>query len=332
MSKRLSILVPVYNVEKYIRPFFESVFRQGLPEECYEIIVVNDCTPDRSMEQVADLLSQHDNITIINQDNQGLSVARNIALDRAMGEYVLMLDSDDLLIDGSLPLLLEKALESKADLVVADFQKLTDEEIEALPQSVAQPDIEWNEMTGKQAFLEVLNPRECYVWRTMYRRAFLQEHHIRFVPGIFYQDVPFTHECYLNARRCLRTNLLLIIYRQRGGSVQSKYTLRHAKDFSIAIGKTWALRKKEGISPEEDKKLQADVFTSFYAMMRTTIYFLHSTNDRQQAMDFLTQNAPDLRFTDGRTQRIITLLYRFSPHLLMTVWSLRWKWTHRKTA
>ena len=60
----LSILVPVYKVEKYILPFFESIFQQGLSDDRYEIIVVNDGTPDRSMEVVADLLEEHDNITI----------------------------------------------------------------------------------------------------------------------------------------------------------------------------------------------------------------------------------------------------------------------------
>ena len=80
MNIQLSILVPVYKVEKYIRPFFESIFRQGLPDDCYEIIVVNDGTPDRSMEVVADLLEQHDNTIVINQENQVLSVARNNAL------------------------------------------------------------------------------------------------------------------------------------------------------------------------------------------------------------------------------------------------------------
>ena len=102
MTKQLSIIVPFYNVEQYIRPFFESVFRQGLQDDIYEMIVVNDGSTDHSMEQVADLFSQHNNITVISQQNQGQSVARNNALKRAVGEYVLFLDSDDLLIDNTL--------------------------------------------------------------------------------------------------------------------------------------------------------------------------------------------------------------------------------------
>ena len=58
---QLSIIVPVYNVEKYIRPCFESIFRQGLDEDCYEVIIVNDGTKDRSMEMIADIINKHHN-------------------------------------------------------------------------------------------------------------------------------------------------------------------------------------------------------------------------------------------------------------------------------
>ena len=114
----LSIILPVYNVEKYIRSCIESIFRQGLDEDAFEIIIVNDGTPDKSMEAIADIIAQHDNITVIEQKNQGLSVVRNTGIARARGEYILMPDSDDMLIDNSLPKLLEKAIESQADIIV----------------------------------------------------------------------------------------------------------------------------------------------------------------------------------------------------------------------
>ena len=71
----LSIIVPVYNVEKYIRSCIESIFIQGLDDTDFEVIIVNDGTKDRSMEMIADIIAEHKNITVINQENQGLSVA-----------------------------------------------------------------------------------------------------------------------------------------------------------------------------------------------------------------------------------------------------------------
>ena len=69
----LSIIVPVYKVEKYIHTCIESIYKQGLDEDSFEVIIVNDGTPDRSMEMITDIIAAHQNIVVINQENQGLS-------------------------------------------------------------------------------------------------------------------------------------------------------------------------------------------------------------------------------------------------------------------
>ena len=125
----LSIIVPVYQVEKYIRPCIESIFMQGLDEKRFEVIIVNDGTKDRSMEVIADIINQHKNIIVINQKNESLSVARNKGIAIAKGEYILMPDSDDFLVEYSLPPILDKALETKVDLVVADFLMIENKDI-----------------------------------------------------------------------------------------------------------------------------------------------------------------------------------------------------------
>ena len=125
---KLSIIVPVFNVEKYIRPCLESLLKQGLDDDCFEVIIINDGTPDKSMEVIADIIEAHQNIQVINQENQGLSIARNNGLENASGDYILFIDSDDLLIDNSIPFLLDKAIASRADLVVADYLKMRNED------------------------------------------------------------------------------------------------------------------------------------------------------------------------------------------------------------
>ena len=101
--KSLSIVIPVYNVENYIRANMESIFRQGLSDDCFEVIIIDDGTNDRSIEVISDIIEQHPNITVVKQENQGLSVARNNGIALATGEYILMPDSDDLLVFDSLP-------------------------------------------------------------------------------------------------------------------------------------------------------------------------------------------------------------------------------------
>ena len=105
----LSIIIPVCNVEQYIGPCLESVYRQGLRDDTFEIIIVNDGSTDNGMEVVKGIMRHHYNILVINQENAGPSVSRNAGMEKATGEYVLFVDSDDLLMDNGLSLLLQKA-------------------------------------------------------------------------------------------------------------------------------------------------------------------------------------------------------------------------------
>lgn len=313
----LSIIVPLYNVEKYIRPCIESIFKQGLDDTGYEIIIVNDGTKDRSMEMIADIIQQHKNITVINQENQGLSIARNNGIAAAKGEYILMPDSDDILIENSLKTLLEKALETKADLVVADFMNMTDEEINHFKSS-DQKALVFKEKSGEQLFLEDLNPYQCYVWRTLFRRDFLLENNLTFVPGIYIQDVPFTHECYLKAKKCIRTSWLLNIYRRgRNESATFSFNKKKAKDFCIAIAKTWELTHLKGLSPQVQDKLQEDVFASFSMIIWIIIHRIEKASDRTDMIDFMKQHVPDLWFKNGVKQKLESYLYRYLPHFFI---------------
>ena len=314
----LSIIVPIYNVEKYIRPCIESIFNQGLDDSVFEVIIINDGTKDRSIEVIDDIVQSHSNISVINQDNQGLSVVRNHGISIAKGEYILMPDSDDLLIENSLKPLLEKALESKADLVVTNFLSMTDEEIEHTQTSLAQQK-EFNcvEKTGEELFLQDLNPYQCYVWRTLFRREFLLENNLAFVPGIYIQDVPFTHECYLKAKKCIRTSWLLNIYRRGHESATFSFNPQKVKDFCTAVAETWKLTQLDGISPQIQDKLQENVYTSFSAIIWIITHKIEKMSERIEIIDFFKNQAPDLWFRNGEKQKIESFMYRYFPHLFI---------------
>ena len=316
----LSIIVPVYNVERYIRACMESIFRQGLDEECFEVIIINDGTKDKSMEVISDIISEHNNITVIYQENQGLSVVRNNGIALAKGEYILMPDSDDLLIDNSLPKLLESALSTKVDLVVADFLKMRDEEIDEMNDNFPQQkEFTFKEKTGEQLFLEDLNPYQCYVWRTLFRREFLIENNIKFVPGIYIQDVPFTHECYIKAKKCLRTPWLLNIYRKGHESATFSFNKKKEKDFCMAIARTWELTHISNLSPSLQKKLRNDIYTSFTVMTCSTAHAVKTSSERLEIIDFLREQAPDLCFKDGFRQRLVSFIYQTMPHVFIHI-------------
>lgn len=312
---KLSIIVPVYNVEEYIRPCIESIFRQGLDDADFELIIVNDGTEDRSMEVIADIIGNHDNVTVINQENQGLSAARNNGIATAKGDYILMPDSDDLLIEHSVPSLLKLALDTKADIVVANFLKMDNDEI-ANYKHHPQENISTRELTGEQLFIEELNPRECYVWRSLFRKDFLTSNHISFYPRIKYQDVPFTHECYLKAKKCIRTSQLLNIYRRREGSATAYFNLYKSYDYGIAIVKTWQLVSLCH-TPQLLKKFKNDMF-----MRLTCVTYLISQDEcpfseKRRTVRFIKELAPDMTFKDNTKQRIYSFFFRHFPMLLV---------------
>jgi len=328
----LSIIVPVYNVEKYIRTCLESVFKQGLNDDCFEVIIVNDGSTDNSMGMITDIINRHNNITIINQENQGLSVARNNGIAAAKGEYILMPDSDDLLVENSLKLIVHKALESKADMVIADFLRMNDEEIDKLNFiNLIQPSFETYEKTGKDYFIEDMLPTECYVWRILFRRDFLIENNISFYPGIRFQDIPFTQECYLKAKKCIRVPKLLNIYRKGHNTAASSpysFTAKKARDLCIAIKKVWELQQLDSLSPLLVNKIKENVYSSYLNFCFRILNFLNNREEAIQALKFLNQQVPDLRFTHGIAQITADFLRRKMPRIYLILISFKWSRHH----
>lgn len=315
----LSIIIPIYNVEKYVRACLESVFRQELDENNFEIILVNDGTEDRSMEMIQDIIGSHANIHVISQENLGLSVARNNGITVAQGQYLLLLDSDDLLMDNSLKKLLEKAIETAVDMVVADFIKMRDEQI-SNSHITRHETIHVEEKTGEQLIIEDLDPRHCQVWRTLYRRQFLIDNHIGFIPGICYEDIPFTHECFLKAKRCLRTDWCFYVYRmRRHGAITSSINTKKAKDFCMAICKTWELTHIKDLSSQVQKKLKNDIYTLLTLLIYLIAHDIKTFQAKKDAMLYLRKYGAEMSFQDNIKQKTFTFLYKKMPLTLIFI-------------
>lgn len=314
----LSIIIPVYNVEKYICTCLNSLYSQGLDDDCFEVIIVNDGTKDKSIDIIQDVIYQHKNISVIEQGNQGSWVARNTGMAKVSGTYVLFVDPDDLLIDNSLKPLLEKALETNVDILVADYLEMNDDGINEISRNPPhQKDFTISKKTGEQLFLDDLNPHHCYIWRSLFRRAYLQDNHLTFNTEFYYQDVPFLHECYIKAKRCLRISWLLYIYRRGHESATHSFTKEKIRIFCVAIAKTWNITHLMNLTPEVLDKVKEDVYTSFSVMVRKMCYYIRSSSDRYELIDYLMHEAPDLKFENGKKQIITSFFLERMPHIYM---------------
>ena len=315
---KLSIIIPIYNAEKYIIPCLNAVFKQGLDESSFEVILVNDGTKDKSFLVINEIIKSHNNIIILEQENQGQAVARNNGLKVANGQYIMMIDSDDLLVENSLSPLLTVAVDKRPDLLVANF--LTKSDVEMTVDYHPNRNLEIIEKTGKELFIEDLNPHECFIWRTLYSRDFLKFNNICFFPGTSpYEDIPFTHECYLKARKCLKTDWIIYIYRRgQESSTFTKFTEKRAKEFCFAIAKTWALKYVTDLDEKAVKKIVDDVYTSFSVLMSLTCTSLDK-NEISRVYLYLRQQIPDLFFNNGLKQYVISFVMKRYPFLFIRV-------------
>ena len=189
----LSIIVPVYNVEKYLPRCLDSLLRQGLSPEEYEVICVNDGSPDNSALILADYAQVFPKIIrVVNQKHQGLSSARNVGMKLAQGEYLAFVDSDDYVVDKAYRFLLDHCCEDKPEVVCFEHQGIsTDGVMEEDPE--AQPDGQVTfEGNGAAVCGKGVNMN---VWSKLYRRDFLEQHNIQFVP-VMSEDVVFNIEVF----------------------------------------------------------------------------------------------------------------------------------------
>ena len=313
MTTKLSIIVPVYNVEQYIRPCVESIFKQGLDEKAYEVILVNDGTKDNSFGVIEDIIRSHSNIIIVEQNNQGLSAARNTGITKATGEYILFVDSDDLLIENTLGKLTEELYKNSPDILYAGFVKMTNEEIDAGTMK-PQEDFTCRETTGRKSFLEDYDASQCYAWRAFYKKAFLETNRLRFIPGIYFEDVPFTTECYLKAGKCIRTDYTFYIYRQRPGSIVSAINKKKVMDFHHVIARLWELRK-QNLTTAEDSQLMDAISTTFSIEMWFVSHTPELYADRKEIIADLKEKVPNLSFQGSLRQKIKSFLFKYAPTL-----------------
>ena len=351
---KLSIIIPVCNVEKYIGPCLESIYRQGLLDEDFEVIVVNDGSTDDSMKVVEEMLGRHKNILQINpiqttkneavqttptEDcsiktqspnlggetaHVGPSVCRNKGMERAKGEYVLFVDSDDLLMDNGLSVLLQKALETEADMVVADFMRLKDEEItsvydsstsEAAKPSAQPTDTRVVDKSGLDYYVEDYDPEMgSFIWRILYKRTFLHENHIRLFPGVYYEDIPFLQECYLKAKRVIGIHLLYYIYRIRQRSCTYSFTMKNAMDYNTAIANSWQLTGMDNLPEKVVIQQKKNIYLFFNYAIDCIISVFKDPSDRKKIVDDLIKKVPDLRFTGGLGPLIASALFRTTPY------------------
>ncbi|MDE6345171.1 MAG: glycosyltransferase [Muribaculaceae bacterium] len=213
--KKLSIIVPVYNVEQWLHRCLESLFVQDMSEDDFEVLIINDGSTDNSLLIADKFASLHTNIRVISRENGGLSAARNTGLTHARGKYVWFVDSDDFIEPNSIKHPLEYAEDNQLDVMCFFFQLAHEDG--TIQTRLYSPRHSGEILSGPD-FVSytgfVMSP-----WAAMYRREYLNGYGLRFMEGILHEDEEFSPRAQFLARRIAHLPDVVYNYFQRSGSI-----------------------------------------------------------------------------------------------------------------
>ncbi|MBQ6570553.1 MAG: glycosyltransferase [Clostridia bacterium] len=233
MDKLISVVVPVYNVEKYLEQCVDSILAQTYKN--FEIILTDDGSTDSSGRMCDEFAKKDSRIKSVHRKNGGLSAARNTGLSNSSGEYVYFLDSDDYIVPEALTLLIDKAEKEGAEIVFFDAVSFDEETGEKCRKQNYIRRTGYGMASGKEmlALQQKRSDFHSSVPLMFFRRDFLLENRLEFIEGILYEDMVFTFQA-LSLAKCV-TQLEKVLYMRRyreGSIVKSK---KNAKNFLSSL-------------------------------------------------------------------------------------------------
>ena len=238
---KVSVIVPVYNMEKYLSRCLTSLINQTIDD--LEIIVVNDGSTDKSDEIIKEYKKANNNIRYVTKENGGLSSARNFGLLYATGEYIAFLDSDDYVDRNMYKKMYEKAKEHNSDYVECDF--------------LWQYDDHQKIDTG----IRYTNKKEMFVtarvvaWNKLIKREIILENKLQFPVGLYYEDVEFFYKLLPHINSFDFVEEPLVYYVQRETSIVDKQDSRTKQIFKI-LDNVIDYYKANGIYDEYQKEIE----------------------------------------------------------------------------
>lgn len=208
----VSVIVPVYNVEQYLDECLNSIRQQTYKN--IEIIVVEDCSTDNSLNTLTKHLEDPRVKLIQHEKNSGLSAARNTGIDAAKGDYIMFVDSDDLVHLSLIKLCVKYAIVNDADLITYDFKAFEDG-IKLSPQLDLSAVNNSKVLEQREAYFD----QQHFAWLKFMRTSLVKTKSLYFPIGLYYEDWPFHWELGLVAKKKYHIPAELLLYRQRKTSI-----------------------------------------------------------------------------------------------------------------
>ena len=307
MDKKLSFILPIYNVEAYLPQCVDSILCQAT-EDC-EIILVDDGSPDGCGAICDRYAGQHDIIKVIHKPNGGLSDARNAGFDLASGNYILFVDSDDYLEPGSVERILRWIDTTDADVAFLLSRKVyPDGSSEPLGENLSREEIFGK---SREAVLRYLAARPKFpasAWGKIYRRAFLVEHGFRYPDDRrLSEDLQYSLDLFLTAEKFDYLDFPYYCYRQnRAGSICNTVSGKYYFDTFLFVTESAARFAENKKAKDEVSALSLSFAAYEYAILLWQMMQL-SGADREKALAMLKEYRWVLAYGKSVRTRLVHL-------------------------
>ena len=241
-NPKVSIIIPVYNVEQYLPKCLDSIINQTLKD--IEIICINDGSIDNSLSILKEYASKDDRIIIIDKENEGQGIARNLGIKKAKGKYIGFVDPDDWVDIQMFEKMYNQAQKLNSEIVICDlikYQEWSDKYLKfnfyaepKTPTKLKKVYLKPKENLNKEDFCKTLLISPCYAWNRIYKRELLHKNNICFSVLRCYEDCIFVLKSHIIANNISYLDDELYYYRLRKTSTLRSYNDRY-KDLFITI-------------------------------------------------------------------------------------------------
>lgn len=300
-----SVIVPVYNVEKYLAKCLDSILSQSF--DSFELIVVDDGSKDNSGKICDDYAEKDSRVKVIHKANGGLSDARNAGTNVAQGEYIVYIDSDDyVLSDDFLRTLYDNI--NGADILLYKHQKFFDGSTEMQPCTYSYENIDVND-TYVEKLKKLVEGDAFYgmAWIKAFKRSIVVENNIIFEKGLLGEDMEWNYHLITNAKSLSVVDKPFIAYRQRENSITTSTKLKNLTDF-IYILEKWSKTVKEEFADETFKQVLFASMAKYYSNLLIT-YNRVEEAEKKQYIQRIKDLSWLLKYSSSKRPKLVSKMY-----------------------
>lgn len=259
-----SVILPIYNVEKYLEECVRSVLAQSFTD--YELLLVDDGSKDSSGRICDELAAQDARIKVIHKENGGLSDARNAGTRVAEGQYIVYIDSDDFITSADFLLdIYNKATEKDSDVVLYKYSKYFDDTAEMADCTFSLGFAD--EISDSDELLYEMVKRDAYygmAWVKAFKRSLVVGGDVEFERGLLGEDMDWYFALVMKAESIAAIDKSYIAYRQRSGSITSTHKIKNLTDF-IYILEKWQGKIADAELSDKKRAALMGAMAKYYA-------------------------------------------------------------------